>query len=744
MNYDSDDQTDKGALIRNLTLIGLVLVGITGYSVWKWTQPKGEPGVAGGAPTATMPGRRPAGSGPKSTSSWPKLVIGDKAVTADEARQPVRAWAEKAYQADGLTPEPPHLPKERWTPFARAMVWAECDAPEQLARREIHSMARDLAPVAGEHPVSAFTVGMVLMGEPGSAELLEKAVKGLEAVPGSETLTFHAAAGLALATTDQEGEEVVKKRVEAAIAALRRALDAEAGFSKQHDRVAAHVLMGGHAGSFFESMHERVAEEVGRTEAAKPWLKKWIEGQHCLQKGWDARGGGYANTVSGDGFSVFHHESEKARRLLEEAWNLKPETPEPAVTQIYCALSMKEAACKAHMKRWFAEVLRLQVDVPAAAQHYLWALRPRWHGSHEQMQEFGLACADTARHDSALPWVLLQAHRDCASEWDVPDEYFKEIHSHCYNRIHAVFEGAEAEPKRAAWRAVDRTHAAVFHFKCGRYDEAAKWLQKLDFKPNARVIDEWGDVDTELLTGKTSAYADTAIGAQLQKAERAEKSFDASGAAEIYEDVLDEDIEKLKGAGREYVENRLAIARIERDTRGSAVSLLPDAKFRGWSRQGGGWEQEGGAWLHLGRESFHTTCCEARIGPGFTLEGEVEVIDPGEATQVWFSYGYPERPEKDRWVALRFLFEKNGAHVLLSRGMGQPLESPKVDLTPKFRFKLESSLSGMTLHVNDKTAFENIPVPPGYVKEQYSQIGIGAFTQSERTRVRIRQLTVRR
>lgn len=145
--------------------------------------------------------------------------------------------------------------------------------------------------------------------------------------------------------------------------------------------------------------------------------------------------------------------------------------------------------------------------------------------------------------------------------------------------------------------------------------------------------------------------------------------------------------------------------------------------------------------LHRGRENWQTTTCDARIGPSFTLEGDVEITDPGEATQLWFSYGYPDT---GRWVGLRFACNEKETRALLSNRLNEALEQPKIDVPSRFKFRLTSSTGGMTLYVDDKMIFENVPTPPGYVRERYSHIGIGAGTQSEKTRVRIHKLTVRR
>ena len=734
------NETDGAAVRKYAFILVAVVLATGGYAFWK-NQKKSSSAEKVATASVDKGAQRPAASKRPSVKATFKLDVPESAVTTDSVRQEVKDWLDRTFQSEGLTPEPAHLPKDRWVPFVKGAIALECGLPQVLSRQQVADMARDLVPVAHEHPVSAFLVGMITLRQEGSEALLEKAFQELGAQVGMETLAFHAAAGLALATGEAAGEEAVKKRVDQTLKALRKALDAEAGYSKYPDRLCAYLLMSGHIKTFFEAMHEPFWDEVSKTELAKPWVKKWIEGLHCLQKGWDARGGGYSNTVSDDGMAVFKHESEKARRLLAQAWELKPQDPSPAVTLIYSSLSMGRSVAPTEMRRWFDESLKLQVDVAEASQHMLWGLRPRWFGSHKKMEDFGLACLETGRFDSNLPWVLLQAHRDAASEWDVPDEYFQEMH--CYDRLQALFEGAENEPKREAWRSVDRTHAAIASFKCGEYAEAQRWLQKLDFKPHADVLASWG-VEAEFLLGKTAAYAGES-GARLRQAESAAKRFDSAKALDLYQQALKPGTTELSTAGHDYLEKQIAVMKIEKALQaGEPVSLMQEGNFRAWTHEGSGWKLDKGVLEHLGREVIRTTTCLARVGPSFTLEGEMEITDPGEATQVWLSYGYPERTDKDRWIALRFAYDGKQTLALLSNGMGRPLEHPAITVESRFKFKFSGSTSGISLFVNDKPVFENAPVPEDFVEERYSQIGIGAATKSEKTRVKIHALSVKR
>ena len=734
MSSSLDDNTNDWAAIKRYVglLIGLVVVVV----VWKTTASNSKP-----ASTADQKaGVNPVPTG-DNTASVVLQSIGSKALTEDQARPVLEAWLRKAWQANGLEPSSPALSAEAWQRFAKAAISFELRAPDALSHKEIKEMAVELLPVAGSHPVSAYVVGKLLFDHPSSESLLAKAVKGLADQKGAEVIAFHAAAALAETVSQEDVAKIAKTRVADAMKALRKALDAEEGFAGMPDRLSSFLLMSGTARALFDDVHDLYWAEVAKTPKMKPWLSKWIEGAHLLASGWEARGGGYANTVSDNGMNRFHRESLKASKLFQEAWDLKPEDPGPAISATYAAISIPSTA-KGEMQRWFTQLLQYQVDSTDAVHNVLWGLHKRWYGSHEEMVEFGTECLKSGRFDSALPWALLEAHRECAAEWDVPDAYFKEMMGVCADNVHALFEGAEKDPKRAAWKSVDRTHAAVFNFKCGKYDEAQAWLKKLDFKPNKRALEEWGDVDTALLVGKSAAFAGE-NGGKLRQAEVASLAFNTSGATEMYREALTAVTGKISDAGRSYIDERLLVSDWETKLRTvEGVSLMPDEKFQGWSRKGGGWKRVDGALEHHGLHSVQSTTCEVRTGLVFTAESEIEITDPEKLTQVWIGLGFPEHQSGDRWIAVRLACRKDKAVALLSDGLGEPVEKQDIDSSPKYKLTINANPDGLTLKVNDKKVFDHVPMPSDYVKDDFSLLGIGAMTQSEQTRVKIRSLRV--
>jgi hypothetical protein len=418
--------------------------------------------------------------------------IPDESLTTDILSELKAEWLRKVWQANGLSPQPPTIPLVKWQAFVKAAISSELNSGDALDPKNRTALALEILPTADTHPVSAYLVAHVLSKHPSSERLLLKSIAGLATTPDTEMLAFHAAAALAIRSAVELSEaqpakskdalNTVKARFEAAATALDKALTANKDMAEVPDPLCHFQLMTGPADDYFEASHTQYWSIVEKHTGLKPWLAKWIEAKHCLATAWEARGDGMINTVDDDGYSKFKFESIKATRLLEESWALKPKDVGPAVTAIYAALGQGNSKARASMDHWFKQALTVQVDPAEGISKMLWGLRPRWYGSTADMIRFGEASLGSQRFDSHLPWALMEAHNDCASEWDVPEAYYLECD---YRGLQTLFEGAENEPKRAPWRNVDRTNAAIFSYKCGKYQEAQSWLQKLDFKPNA-------------------------------------------------------------------------------------------------------------------------------------------------------------------------------------------------------------------------------------------------------------------
>jgi len=72
------------------------------------------------------------------------------------------------------------------------------------------------------------------------------------------------------------------------------------------------------------------------------------------------------------------------------------------------------------LRDWFDRAVEAQMDYEPAYNSLLWALTPRWGGSHGKMYQFGLECLATKRFDTCVPEKLIQIVLDIDSELGGP------------------------------------------------------------------------------------------------------------------------------------------------------------------------------------------------------------------------------------------------------------------------------------------------------------------------------------
>lgn len=148
------------------------------------------------------------------------------------------------------------------------------------------------------------------------------------------------------------------------------------------------------------------ALEVLLREPALPaplpqWLRELLTGVTEIRSAWQARGGGFAASVTTEGWQGFKIHLTKARESLLKAWELRPDCPEPAA----CMLAVVKGGHGPPGDPpllWLERALTACVDHPGSLDQYLSILEPKWGGSRAEMIRFAVACAATGRYDTGL------------------------------------------------------------------------------------------------------------------------------------------------------------------------------------------------------------------------------------------------------------------------------------------------------------------------------------------------------
>jgi len=169
-----------------------------------------------------------------------------------------------------------------------------------------------------------------------------------------------------------------------------------------------------------------------------------------LDRAWMARGSGYADSVTKDGWKAFASELNQAEKYLTNSWALGALN---GTARQMMRLELGQGEGRERMELWFDRAMELNPADYEACADKLWYLMPRWHGNHDEMLEFARHCVTHPRWKGQVPLALMRA-RELIS-YDVAKEdrpaYWRQkaVWSDVRNSFERFFE---LNPKNVSWR----------------------------------------------------------------------------------------------------------------------------------------------------------------------------------------------------------------------------------------------------------------------------------------------------
>ena len=164
-------------------------------------------------------------------------------------------------------------------------------------------------------------------------------------------------------------------------------------------------------------------------------LKEWLTHYHsshfanaCLgmaykSYAWYARGGGYANTVSEEGWRLFKERLLTAKEYLEKAYSLDQSDPNVPAGLVTVALGL--CLERNEMEKQFQRAILADSSDHQAYYNKLLYLMPKWHGSKEEMFLFARESVRKAPPKSRIPMVLPAAHWEMYDGSGTRASYFR-------------------------------------------------------------------------------------------------------------------------------------------------------------------------------------------------------------------------------------------------------------------------------------------------------------------------------
>lgn len=520
---------------------------------------------------------------------------------------------------------------------------------------------------------------------------------------------------------------------------LKQALD-EGSLRPEDQEDIADVLIMGWGRTFFDRNGSALYEMVEKQGKSFQWLALVLKGENEIEKGWQARGDGYANSVSQQGWNGFHSHLTNARTYLEQAWKLHPEWPLAAARMMRVTLGDSDLQ---EMRLWFDRTTEAQIDYAYAWTELRWGLRPRWYGDTDSMLALGVAAINTKRFDTDVPRKFFDVVEDVESEMDMPQG------EHIYGRddiwphFQEMYEGYISDP-RVSYPDGWREPYSIVAYLAGKYPVAATQLKALNWKTSNWSLSGY-HTDLSLMPLELAARTGQ-WGSQIEQAETARTEGDTSRALHLYQGLSHE-----AGADQRtiaFIRDRLQTLDIEQQLQaGKWVDMLPsDTNFTGWRVERGRFQllPDGSLEVQSG-DAGHVIYSRVRMGKSFEVRGEIEKVRSSTADfQGGVVIGLPQ-PEMWDWDAFRL--KRNGDEgnlVAFSEGWSRNQVYFPVKINDETNsFYLRFALNKITASVNGQQIFKDVKPPENWhLTTNEMHFGLGAFNDINKTTMRYRNVQV--
>jgi hypothetical protein len=276
----------------------------------------------------------------------------------------------------------------------------------------------------------------------------------------------------------------------------------------KNERIARHVL------ELWRKYEPGYAGCVARARRLTAWA-------------WDARGSDWANKVAPEAWKLFHERLVEAGNELTKALkiNLSGWEAHARTINVCKGLSLPREIMEEHFRGAVKALPRYAYAYETKFEY----LRPRWHGSAEELIEFGRECVATGFWDEGIPRLFPAALKDCSTNpgdsgtickvlqlpevWDGARDYY------C-----SACKGADRLERQLALNRL--VHWGVYG---GHFDDVAVFCQRLrGYHVDERVWPDVGEVEFlyELVHAKTGRLTRQLFGDQ-----RYDRALAKTGAA---------------------------------------------------------------------------------------------------------------------------------------------------------------------------------------------------------------------
>ena len=233
-----------------------------------------------------------------------------------------------------------------------------------------------------------------------------------------------------------------------------------------------------------------------------PWLEAAVMASFYIDKAWEARGGGWASTVTDEGWEGYGANKSNALECVERAYALHPDQPWPFKIGVKANWGDKN-----EMWKWYGHAANVFKDDFGAFKFMAWGLRPRWCGSKQELLDFFNGFLKDDFTDTMMPiWALNKIDCDLFKDegsfgkWDTFADW-AEDNQDTIRRLSDKYLSSDFFKRPEVSLASKASAEFVFMdaaWACGDMEMYRTWRKMAQYDGSAKRIDS--------LMGEVSAY----------------------------------------------------------------------------------------------------------------------------------------------------------------------------------------------------------------------------------------------
>lgn len=488
-------------------------------------------------------------------------------------------------------------------------------------------------------------------------------------------------------------------------------------------------------GGYLESKGGEVYRAITSKPGADPWIVEIVAGEAEIDEAWKCRGSGAGYEVTGEGIKGFYKHLHLAQKHLTRAWKMHPRYPEAPARMITVAMGLGGDNAVDVVRVWFNRAVVWHFDYQTAYEHLLYAISPRWLGSHEGMYQFGSQCLGTKRFDTGVPEYFLRAIMKINEEGDEPQLWNR---PGMYEDLRSMFQGYVAQDSSPQMCHKWKSYWAAVAWRCQKYEEAKRLFEEIGPKVDSTIFDKLA-VSWEMAAGETRARTGP-MGKEIQAAETACEQGNARAALSVFAKAQGTTRDKL---ALTFLRDRCAALRMESAFSGTRwTDLTPPQDLAGWRQAKGTWFVENkGASKSVYLLGNAASVCTSRIPADVELRGEIEA-DPGAHYYADISLGVMESSLLGMGTTVRVCHW--GEQKIELYKFNDVLQREAVVLKDRNTFLIQQRNSHVTVYLNGTPVISNAEVEPYGNAQIRPWIGLQTSQNDDSTSVRYRGLQLRK